>query len=582
MSYRSLLFCQDEKTARVITQVLSELDFTVETAHEPFAAVQRLSQEQFHAILVDCQNEQDAALLFKAARSSAHNTGSLSVAVVEGQAGVAKAFRIGANLVLTKPVNVEQSKGTLRVARGLLKKTQTKPAAAPLPGASAQVISKPQLETSAPVPSSEPTTLFEAATARSFSSPMASKFVAPLAPAASASVPYSGLVLESEPEPATEAADAAVLESMPEITGKRPLEGPASIRFTEAAPIAASTSGHAAAAVALAPETKASELLMAGAAPVVSNEPIVGSSEQVETNQADSIDAPTFSALDSASGGSTGGTRFLKIAVVVALIGGAGYYALQQPKVKEYTQRVLQRVKGPQSAPASTDLEPADRAQPTVMQSPTEAAQGTPQAHNATQPSAASTTASTPDYAATTEHSSTAKSGAIETIEVQELPFSRDNGKISVAPKPQTIVVRNSPAAQNPGTSSQPAPPPMNIVSAGPATLPNLTPASGELPNPAPGTVRISQGVSQGLLIKKVQPVYPAVAKQFHREGSVQLLTTIDKYGEIKKVQVLGGDAMLVRAAVDAVKQWEYRPYLLNGQPVEIETQITVIFKAPN
>jgi len=117
MSFRSLLFCPDENTARLVTQVLSELDFTVETEQESFPAVQRLTREHFHALVVDCQNEEDASPLFKAARNSEHNAGSLSVAVVEGQAGVAKAFRIGANLVLTKPINVEQSKSTLRVAR---------------------------------------------------------------------------------------------------------------------------------------------------------------------------------------------------------------------------------------------------------------------------------------------------------------------------------------------------------------------------------------------------------------------------------------------------------------------------------
>ncbi len=75
-------------------------------------------------IVVDCENEQNAALLFKSARNSGSNQASLAVAVVEGQAGVAKAFRLGANLVLTKPIHVEQSKGTLRVARGLLRKGQ--------------------------------------------------------------------------------------------------------------------------------------------------------------------------------------------------------------------------------------------------------------------------------------------------------------------------------------------------------------------------------------------------------------------------------------------------------------------------
>src|SRR6266568_1191431 len=136
MSYQALLFCPDDKTARIVTQVLNDLDFTVEPCTEPFAAVKKLMAQHFDAIVVDCDNEQNAALLFKSARNSATNQSSLSVAVVEGQAGVAKAFRIGANLVLTKPINVEQSKGTLRVARGLLRKGQAaKPAGASTPAA---------------------------------------------------------------------------------------------------------------------------------------------------------------------------------------------------------------------------------------------------------------------------------------------------------------------------------------------------------------------------------------------------------------------------------------------------------------
>src|SRR5256714_4593663 len=122
MGYTALLFCPEEKTARTVTQVLSELEFTVEGCTEPFAAVKKLMGQHFDAVVVDCDNEQNATLLFKSARNSTSNQASLAVAVVEGQAGVAKAFRIGANLVLTKPINIEQAKGTLRVARGLLRK----------------------------------------------------------------------------------------------------------------------------------------------------------------------------------------------------------------------------------------------------------------------------------------------------------------------------------------------------------------------------------------------------------------------------------------------------------------------------
>jgi len=87
--------------------------------------------------------------------------------------------------------------------------------------------------------------------------------------------------------------------------------------------------------------------------------------------------------------------------------------------------------------------------------------------------------------------------------------------------------------------------------------------------------------VSQGLLVKRVQPVYPPQARQMHLEGTVQLLAGIRKDGSISGVKQLSGDAILGRAAIDAVRQWKYKPYFLNGEPVEIQTQITVNFKLP-
>jgi DNA-binding response OmpR family regulator len=86
MGYQALLFCPDEKAARAVTQVLSELDFNVEPSTEPFAAVKKLMAQHFDAVVVDCDNEQNATLLFKSARNSASNQSSLAVAVVEGQA----------------------------------------------------------------------------------------------------------------------------------------------------------------------------------------------------------------------------------------------------------------------------------------------------------------------------------------------------------------------------------------------------------------------------------------------------------------------------------------------------------------
>jgi protein TonB len=100
-------------------------------------------------------------------------------------------------------------------------------------------------------------------------------------------------------------------------------------------------------------------------------------------------------------------------------------------------------------------------------------------------------------------------------------------------------------------------------------------------PTPVLQTVNVSQGISRGLLVKTVQPNYPSVALRMRVEGPVELMATITKSGDISAVKILSGDTNLAHAAADAVKQWKYKPYLLNGEPVEIQTQVTVIFKLP-
>jgi protein TonB len=91
--------------------------------------------------------------------------------------------------------------------------------------------------------------------------------------------------------------------------------------------------------------------------------------------------------------------------------------------------------------------------------------------------------------------------------------------------------------------------------------------------------VRVSQGVSQGLLIYRVEPKYPPIAQQAHIQGIVILTAVIGKDGIIQRLQLVSGHPMLATAAIDAVKQWRYKPYLLNGQPVEAETTVAVTFR---
>jgi protein TonB len=84
--------------------------------------------------------------------------------------------------------------------------------------------------------------------------------------------------------------------------------------------------------------------------------------------------------------------------------------------------------------------------------------------------------------------------------------------------------------------------------------------------------------MSEGDLIRKIQPAYPPIARSARIQGAVVLQAVISKMGTIENLRVLSGHPMLTSAAIDAVRQWRYRPYVLNGEPVEVETQITVHF----
>lgn len=93
------------------------------------------------------------------------------------------------------------------------------------------------------------------------------------------------------------------------------------------------------------------------------------------------------------------------------------------------------------------------------------------------------------------------------------------------------------------------------------------------------GPVRLSSTMVAGLLIWKSVPPYPAIAKAAGVEGTVVLQATISKTGTIENLRVASGPEMLQQAALDAVKTWRYRPYLLDGLPVEVETTVNVVFK---
>jgi len=95
---------------------------------------------------------------------------------------------------------------------------------------------------------------------------------------------------------------------------------------------------------------------------------------------------------------------------------------------------------------------------------------------------------------------------------------------------------------------------------------------------PAPISLKVSSGMMAGNLLVKTLPQYPAIPKAAHIQGTVVLQATISKSGSIQNLRVISGPPLLHQAAMDAVRSWRYKPYLLNGEPVEVETTINVVF----
>jgi protein TonB len=522
MGFQALLFCPDDKTARAVTQVLSELEFSVESCTEPFAAVKKLMGAHFDAIVVDCDNEQNATLLFKSARTSTSNQASLAVAVVEGQAGVAKAFRIGANLVLTKPINVEQAKGTLRVARGLLRKGDpAKPAAGPAQTAAA---------------SSAPVARDKAAPAVNASSEPAVSAMSPAAPPAARKVFAPVLPRAKSPIVAAPAAPASAAETRPLARSAAPAK-PASLSGT-----AASAPAPAREIVNVPPAT-ATPAKPASEAGNISEVPAAAQPREPAKDAAASL---TSAGVNAAA--KSGGAKKVVLGIAAAVVVAAGLYA----GWTHYKGHLTHLVSNPAAA--------------TVAPGPSAAA-------SSAQPASTATPAARPG--ATT----TAPAANVPSAIPSSARSSASSAASKGAPTEAPLVVKGGAIKAEPAAPDAPAPSVIGIAPDSGAALPSLGPTAAS--KPVLQRLNISQGVSQGLLIKKVAPVYPVGAARLRVEGVVELLATISKTGEITQVQVLKGDHRLTAAAVDAVKQWKYKPYLLNGEPVEIQTQVSVSFKMP-
>ena len=142
-----------------------------------------------------------------------------------------------------------------------------------------------------------------------------------------------------------------------------------------------------------------------------------------------------------------------------------------------------------------------------------------------------------------------------------------------------TSIVRDEPSAEGPPSMEGLVPGgiPGGVPNAMLAEMARAVPPAVVKPAP-PQKLRVSSGVAAGMLVLQIKPQYPRLAMQARVQGTVVLQAVIGKDGTVRDLHVLSGHPLLAPAAMEAVKKWRYRPYLLNNEPVEVDTQINVNF----
>lgn len=611
MAFKSLLLSKDADLVQTLARLLKDLDIAVEPCSEPFAAAKRLMDQHFDAILVDCEDEQGAGWVLQSARMATASKKSITIAIVGAQSANSGGPRAGENFVIQKPIVLKQVESTLRAVRGLIGDGGVVPRIEAPASVSSAPAERPPVLAPAPTPhvavtaqGRPPAELFDELTAAlDRLGPQGSPAKpAPVAMASSGAAAAAAPAWE-KPEPVTSpslgaaAAAAPAWEKAPPAVPEPTLPPSEPVAPPVLRPAQQAWPGLIAAPSPPAkPEAPAVLPLAATAAEM---KPAVRpAQDQVRSNNAlddvrrrmstasppawrtdveerQEAPAPRFSGLAMDEEPSRG-FPFKAIAVAMVLVSlalfGYSWY----------------RGRNTANPPVNQEQAPATQPQPTA-QAPNvpvpDAAAVSPRGD--TDNSAAAKIDSSAEQAAPAPSAAAVKpsQAASETKPATDVTAPDTTNDLGLPPAPLVVEggkLHSSPPAY--AEEAQMKPPSLDAVAnAGKPELGGvMSPAPVDVPKlaaAAPQRIKVSQGVTQGLLVRQVKPQYPAMARETRVEGDVVLAAVIGKDGTVRDLKAVSGPAMLVSSAIQAVRQWRYKPYLLNGQPVEVETQIKLQFR---
>jgi TonB family protein len=602
----ALLLSPDDQAVSAITAVLEEMSVTCERPLDGVSAAQKLNSQTFDLVLVDCENLPAAKLIFDVCRRGKNGNNPVPIAIVDGRAGLPTAFRLGAELILTKPVAKDQARTTIRTAVGRVKKDV--PVSESIPVQPANNAS-PSLATTI-MPTSERAQSAAAAASShlaSFSDSASSAATSTLSAAAAttalesipasslhtaigevkiddpASTPDFGSDLHSKLKPAA-LLDSPLSESSPASAASAKLKFPVSddpvLAELERAELEESD----------AAELKAAETLKQGSENLSQqkSEPTSDRIPEKHSEQSSQkLSAKDLSARTPDHEAAKAGTQVFSsyqgrpkprgtmVALFVLFLACAGFYAAwtYQPGFRAIVQpQVDHALQLAGIVPASTPVTPA----PASVRPAAVPAAAAPALVAADDKSKTPATASDSVTDSTTP-SATGSTAGSSTASAPGKPVAVPNATIT----PSTALASGSAATAAPASTKLEASKAADSKSAIAKKDATATPSPDvPLPGESSAIILSSKGAEKRLAYS-IAPKYPAEARTAGAEGTILLKEVVNEAGKVEGVRLVDGNPALATAAISAVKQWRYRPYVRDGKPQPFQTVVIIDFQRP-
>jgi|HubBroStandDraft_4_1064222.scaffolds.fasta_scaffold24832_2 TonB family protein len=593
----ALLLSPDDQAVTAITGVLEEMSVTCERPLDGVSAAQKLTSQTFDLVLVDCENLPAAKLIFDVCRRGKNGNNPVPIAIVDGRAGLPTAFRLGAELILTKPVAKDQARATIRTAVGRLRKTAPTSEIAPAPDVAVATAPAPvvvpaeehAMAAAASADSSHAGFSHEGSSQlTSHDDPASSSVRESIAATSSAAAPALDTTLSSAVMDSTVTDSATMASAVEEIDAAPPaIPGTRSPASFSAHPLTPSDDP----VLAELERTEQEESEKAHASLESVTTEAADSQKQAsdpasEATKAASESRPAKLATSSSRRQGSLKTRGSLVALLMLAIAAGGFYFawMYQPGFQTIVRPQIDRILAlvgtalPQQPTAARPSAQPAPAQPTP---PAPAATAAPDSALTTPDSAANSAANSSAPVAATSAPTTQPSSASGTTVAPAVAGSATTpaSATPVSAKPEVVkpeIVKPEIAKAGPDKTAAP----LTGATKNTAASPDASLSNAPLPAEATAVILSSKG-AEGRLITRVAPKPPAGAQSSGAEGTVVLKTIVDENGKVAGVRLVEGNASLATAAVQAVKQWRYRPFTRDGKAQPFQTVVIVDFQRP-